>query len=54
MQVLDQKQSVLVMPNIHINARNWSKIATYQVDFKIKQSNFLPLSSTFCIVTRTT
>ena len=42
MQVLDQKQSVLVLPNIHINAKNWSKIAIFQVDFKTKQSNFLP------------
>jgi hypothetical protein len=36
---LDQKQSVLVLPNIHINAKNCSKIAIFHVDFKKKQSN---------------
>ena len=25
MHVLDQKQSVLALPNFHINAKNWSK-----------------------------
>ena len=25
-EVLDQKQSLFVLPNIHMNAKNWSKI----------------------------
>jgi hypothetical protein len=37
MQFLDQKQSVLVLPNIHINAKNWSKIPTFQNDLKKKR-----------------
>jgi hypothetical protein len=41
MQVLDQKQSVLVLPNIHKNAKNWSKIAIFQNDLKkTKQLSF--------------
>jgi hypothetical protein len=50
MQVLDQKQSVLVVPNIHINAKNWSKIAIFQVNFIKKQ---LSSSILFVYVTRT-
>jgi hypothetical protein len=53
MQVLDQKQSVLVLPNIHINAKNWSKIAVFQVDFKNKLKQ-LSSSILFVYVTRTT
>jgi hypothetical protein len=34
MQVLYQKQPVLALRNIHINAKDWSKIAIFQVDFK--------------------
>jgi hypothetical protein len=34
-------QSLLVLRNFHINAKNWSKIATFQNDLKKKQSNFL-------------
>jgi hypothetical protein len=41
MEFLDQKQSVLVSPNLHVNAKNWSQIATFQDDLKkTKQISF--------------
>jgi hypothetical protein len=53
MQVLDQKQPILVLSNFHINAKNWSKIAIFQVDFK-KKTKQLSSSILFVYVTRTT
>jgi hypothetical protein len=47
MYVLVQKQSVLAMPNFHINAKNWSKMAYFQADFEKNKATFF--LNSFCL-----
>jgi hypothetical protein len=35
MQVLDQKQTVLALPNFHINAKTGQKMANFWKDYEI-------------------
>ena len=48
MHVLDQKQSVLALPNFNINAKNWSKKwPFFRVDLKKDKETFF--LNSFCL-----